>query len=84
MVTNLMTGSYAETSERSGVTYWFRRLRPTLALSYRGTRLRCLAALCTHPLGTYEGSWAGVLVPTDELCSHLLLMRGRALLLAGV
>jgi hypothetical protein len=71
-------GMFLETSPRSGVTYLFRRLRPTLALRADSTSdgLRILAALCLHPIGYYEGSWAGVMVPTDCVIAHLMLMRG--------
>lgn len=71
----LTTGTFAETSPRSGVTYIFRRLRPTLALRpYKGV-MRILAALCLHPIGYYTGTWAGSMTPTDDVIAHLLLMR---------
>lgn len=70
----VMTGGFLETSERSHVTYWFRRLRPTLAVSK--TNGNVLAALCLHPVGYYQRSWAGVMTPTDEVVAHVMLMRG--------
>lgn len=72
----LLTGSFIETSKRSGVTYVFRRLRPTIALksSPEGTRVLC--TLCLHPIGYYQGTWAGAMVPTDEVIAHLIYMRG--------
>jgi len=72
----MLTGSFIETSKRSGVTYIFRRLRPTLALSSRTGQVRILCALCMHPIGYYEESWGGSLCPTDDVIAHLLLMRG--------
>lgn len=82
----ILTGSFLETSKRSGLTYMFRRGRPTLALSGRGGRdvftgrhsenMRILAALCLHPLGYYANSFAGAMTPTDDVIAHLLLMRG--------
>lgn len=72
----LMTGTFLEKSERSGVHYLFRRLRPTVALSCRGDRMRALCALCLHPIGYYNESWAGAMCPTDEVVAHLMLMRG--------
>jgi len=73
-----LSGMFLETSKRSGVTYVFRKLRPTLALrpSKDGKSMRILAALCLHPIGYYAESWAGAMVPTDDVMSHLLLMRG--------
>lgn len=71
-----MTGQFLETSRRSGVSYLFRRLRPTLALVERDGELRVLAALCLHPLAYYEDTWGGAMVPTDDVLAHLLLMRG--------
>jgi len=38
--------------------------------------VRILACLCAHPIGFYTGSWAGALVPTDDVMAHLLLVRG--------
>jgi hypothetical protein len=72
----LLTGSFLETSRRSGVKYLFRKLRPTVALSGNGGGVRVLAALCLHPIGYYEGTYAGAMVPTDDVIAHLMLMRG--------
>lgn len=72
----LLTGMFVETSRRSGVSYVFRRLRPTVALRQADDDVRFLAALCMHPIGYYQGSWAGAMCPTDEIIAHLLLMRG--------
>jgi hypothetical protein len=71
-----LSGMFIETSRRSGVTYVFRRLRPTIALrpDHQG-KMRILACLCMHPIGYYADSWAGALCPTDDVMSHLLLMR---------
>lgn len=77
----VMTGSFLESSKRSGVTYMFRRLRPTVALTAspdrkgRDVGMRILCCLCAHPIGYYEDTWAGALVPTDDILAHLLLMR---------
>jgi hypothetical protein len=70
----LLTGMFLETSRRSGVHYWFRRLRPTLALAGRG-EVRILAALCLHPVAYYTHTFCGAMVPTDDVIAHLLLMR---------
>jgi hypothetical protein len=72
----LLTGSFLETSNRSGVTYMFRRLRPTLAISGSTGELRILCALCLHPVAYYAESWAGAQCPTDDVIAHLMLMRG--------
>lgn len=71
-----LTGSFLEKSHRSEVTYMFRRLRPTLALSSRTGAVRLLCALCLHPIGYYANTWAGAMCPTDEVIAHLMLMRG--------
>lgn len=74
----LLTGSFLETSERSGLTYMFRKLRPTIAIDARDkskpATIRC--ALCLHPIAYYRGSWAGAMCPTDDVIAHLMLMRG--------
>lgn len=75
-------GMFIETSKRSGVTYIFRRSRPTLALRLAGSFpdgrpiFRCLAALCLHPIGYYRDSWVGAMTPSDDVIAHLLMMRG--------
>lgn len=72
-----MVGGFLETSKRSGVTYLFRKLRPTITMRPdRDGTMRMLAVLCLHPLGYYEDSWAGVQCPTDDVICHLLMMRG--------
>ena len=76
-----LTGTFLETSKRSGVMYMFRRSRPTIALTLRGRDgktaewVRCLAVLCMHPIGYYQRTWAGCLVPSDDVIAHLLLCR---------
>ncbi|WP_176495674.1 hypothetical protein [Sphingomonas sp. HMP6] len=75
----LLTGMFIETSPRSGVTYVFRKLKPTVALAAGGApgaHRRILAALCMHPIAYYADSWAGVMCPTDDVIAHLALMRG--------
>lgn len=73
-----LTGTFLESSKRSGITYLFRRLRPTLALAPTAdfTDTQCIAALCMHPIAHYAGSWAGAMCPTDDVIAHLMLMRG--------
>lgn len=75
--TYLLTGMFLETSPRSRVTYCFRRLRPTVAIG-RGKQpdtTSILCCLCLHPIGFYADTWAGAMCPTDDLLSHLFLMR---------
>lgn len=74
----MLTGSFLEKSKRSGVTYLFRRLKPTVACAAGGRpedSMRVLACLCMHPIAYYAGSWAGAMVPTDDVIAHLMLMR---------
>ncbi len=72
----MLTGMFLERSRRSGISYLFRRLRPTLALSTSKPDTRIIAALCLHPIGYYQSSWAGAMCPTDDVIGHLQLMRG--------
>ena len=75
----LLTGMFLETSRRSGLTYLFRKLRPTVVIDGRdkdAASCRVLAALCLHPIAYYEDSWAGAMCPTDDVVAHLSLMRG--------
>lgn len=72
-----MTGQFLETSKRSGVTYIFRRLKPTVAIKAgRNDQMRILACLCAHPIAYYADSWAGAMTPTDDVVAHLMMMRG--------
>jgi hypothetical protein len=68
----ITVGQFIETSARSGVTYVFRRARPTIA--FRDERILC--TLCMHPLGYYEGTYAGSMCPTDDVIAHYALMKG--------
>lgn len=72
----LLTGSFLETSPRSGIHYMFRKLRPTVAIHEKKGKLCILTTLCMHPIGYYEGSWAGAMCPTDDVVAHLMMMRG--------
>ena len=74
--TYLLTGMFLETSKRSQITYCFRRLKPTVAISFRTGQCKILAALCMHPIGYYIDSFAGAMCPTDDVVAHLMLMRG--------
>lgn len=74
----ILTGMFLEKSKRSGVTYLFRRLKPTVACSPGGKpedSMRILACLCMHPIAYYADSWAGAMCPTDDVLAHLMLMR---------
>ncbi len=72
----LLTGMFVERSKRSGVYYFFRRLKPTVAASGATGEMKILAALCMHPIAYYQGTWAGAMAPTDDVIAHLMLMRG--------
>lgn len=76
----LLTGTFLERSKRTGLTYMFRRLRPTVVIDARGEddgkQPRIMCALCMHPIAYYSGSWAGAMCPTDDVVAHLMLMRG--------
>jgi hypothetical protein len=74
----LLTGMFLERSERSGLTYMFRRLKPTVCLDARdkdASSCRILACLCMHPISYYSGTWAGGMCPSDDIVAALLLMR---------
>lgn len=77
-----LTGSFLEKSPRSQLTYMFRRLRPTVVMSPRHKpgsltdSMLCIAVLCMHPIGYYDRSWGGCMVPSDDVIAHLSWMRG--------
>lgn len=73
----LLSGMFLETSKRSGLTYLFRKLKPTVVITpNKGNHLRVLCALCMHPIGYYRDTWAGAMCPTDDVVAHLQMMRG--------
>lgn len=78
----ILTGMFLERSRRSGVTYMFRRLKPTVAMAAspglggEHRKMRILCALCLHPIAYYAESWAGAMCPTDDVIAHLAMMRG--------
>jgi len=72
----MLTGMFLERSQRSGIDYAFRRLKPTVAIRSEGDETRIMCALCLHPIAYYSGSWAGAMCPTDDVIAHLMLMRG--------
>lgn len=71
----MIHGMVLETSERSGVTYVFRKGRPTIALRPDKDGMKILCCLCLHPVAYYAGTFVGAMVPTDEVISHLVMMR---------
>lgn len=76
----ILTGGFLETSKRSGLTYFFRRLRPTVVVDARDQNSKksamILCTLCMHPIAHYKETWAGAMCPTDDVVAHLMLMRG--------
>jgi hypothetical protein len=72
----VLTGMFVESSKRSGVTYVFRRLKPTVAMHIVAGKVKVLCALCMHACAHYAGSWAGGMAPSDDVASHLVMMRG--------
>lgn len=74
----ILTGMFLEKSKRSGVTYLFRRLKPTVAMAagLPEDSMRILCCLCAHPIAHYAGSWAGAMCPSDDIIAHLAMMRG--------
>jgi len=71
----LLTGMFLESSPLSGVTYLFRKLKPTVAIHTVKGEAKILCAMCMHPIAYYAGSWAGAMCPTDDVIAHLMLMR---------
>ena len=72
----MLNGCFPERSPRSDLFYVFRKGLPTLVLSYhKSEEGNVIAALCMHPMGYYQYTFAGVMTPTDEVIAHLLTMR---------
>jgi hypothetical protein len=75
----ILNGAFAEHSKKSDLHYIFRKGFPTVVLSYHGKRWEnqghIICCLCMHPLGYYQGTYCGLMCPTDEVIAHLLAMR---------
>lgn len=71
----VVAGEFFERSRRSGVLYWFRRLRPTIALTLRRGGRGIRVALCSHLVGYHYETFAGYLPPSADVLAHLALMR---------
>jgi hypothetical protein len=76
----IFTGTIFERSKRTGLVYIFRRARPTIVfrefIDEQGrNNQRFVAALCGHSQGYYSTTWAGTMVPTDDVVAHILMMR---------
>jgi hypothetical protein len=78
----VLSGAFGERSPKSDLHYIFRKGLPTIAYTFHSgyggdcSKGKVLACLCLHPLGYYSGSHIGLMVPTDEVICHLLMMRG--------
>lgn len=78
-----LTGCFLESSARSNVHYVLRRCRPTVAMvpwdrtdpSADDLPMRTLTVLCMHPIGYYTDTFAGAMVPTDDVIAYLLMIR---------
>lgn len=73
-----VTGDFVFERGRSGVGYFIRKNRPTIASRPGATANEYdnpLCALCLHPVAYYTSTWAGVLPPSDEVLTHLLMIR---------
>lgn len=74
----VLSGAFPERSTRSDIWYYFRKGLPTIAVTFHGKYKnsgRVLCTLCLHPMGYYAGTHVGLMVPTDEVIAHLLMMR---------
>lgn len=76
----MLSGAFPEKSLRSGVTYILRKGKPTIALTEKPlptgkTQRRFLAALCLHGLAYYTDTWCGSQAPSDDVITHLMLIR---------
>jgi hypothetical protein len=75
----ILTGAFTEVG-RSGMNYRITFNRPTLAYRIVGCEgrqkeLEFRAALCLHPLGFYSKTFTGSLPPSEDMLTHLLMIR---------
>ena len=72
----LTTGIIKYKSKKSNLTYYVRKLRPTLVFKENWDNKDrkshdFITSLCFHPLGYYLHSFVGCLCPTDDVIAHL-------------
>lgn len=75
----VLTESFYEKG-RSGMVYFLRKNRPTIACRTDSTSKEDggvipICALCLHAIGGISNSGAGVLPPSDDLITHLAMIR---------
>lgn len=75
----LLTGAFTEVGG-SGIHYRITFNRPTIAYRVVGCEgrakvLEFRAALCLHPLGFYSDTFTGCLPPSEDMLTHLLMIR---------
>jgi hypothetical protein len=74
-----LTGCIIHSSEQSNREYLIRRGFPTLVFEREEingeVRKKFRLGLCAHAGDYYPGTFAGTLCPTDDVISHLLLLR---------
>lgn len=73
--TYIVSGAFVENG-KSGVHYVVRRGLPTIAFRFQEKgKVDLLTALCMKPIGGHKHSFAGVMVPTDEIITTVLLIQ---------
>lgn len=71
----ILSGAFVEAG-KSGVQYLVRRGLPTIAFRLGDdSDTHVLTALCMKPIGGHQHSFAGVMVPTDEVITVVLLIQ---------
>lgn len=71
----IQSGAFVE-GGKSGLHYVVRRGLPTIAFRFQEEgRVDLLTALCIKPMGGHRHSFAGVMVPTDEVITVVLLIQ---------
>jgi len=71
----ILNNMFIERSKRSRCVYILRKGLPTIAMSIHDNGYHFLAAMCMHPLGYFNRTYCGVMAPSDEILTHLLMIR---------
>jgi hypothetical protein len=77
----LLTGSLIHRNDVTGMTYLIRKGFPTLVFESSKTDAedirdyRFKVGLCAHGAGYHKGLFTGYLCPTDDVVTHLLMLR---------
>jgi hypothetical protein len=73
-----LAGAFVEHGPTSGMSYLLRKGLPTVAYRFTSEmgEPHFIGTLCMHGIGYFDESNAGLMSPTDDVITHLMMIRG--------